>query len=82
MPSFLKLMNYKAAAPAQVIERVAARQHEVRAPRQCAADRERGLAAHQHGPAERQCLEALQIIRQMPWHRAFATDGGITENTA
>jgi len=37
-------------------------------------DRQRSLATHQYRLAERECLEALQVVRQVPRHRAVATD--------
>jgi len=52
-------------------------QYEIQASRQRTADRERGLATHQYRLAERQRLEPLQVIRQVPGHRARAADRAV-----
>ena len=54
-----------------------ARQHQVAAPGQSAADGNGGLAPHQHGLAEGELLEALEIVGQVPGHGAVAANGEV-----
>src|SRR4051812_8854673 len=64
-------------ALAGIRRRVAARHDEILPAGQWTPDRDGGLAAHQYGLAERQRLEALQIVRKMPRHCAVAADGEV-----
>jgi hypothetical protein len=49
-------------------------QHQVQAARQGATERLRGPAPHQDRLADGQRLEALEIVRQLPWQVVVTTD--------
>jgi hypothetical protein len=55
----------------------AARQHDVAASGEQAGQALEGLAAHDHRRAERQRLEALQVLGEVPGQRAVAPDHAI-----
>ena len=56
------------------IERPVARQHDVAAQFERFADRGERFPAHDHRFADGQCLEMLQVGRQMPRQRTVAAD--------